>query len=611
MDEVAVQLAHDLGMLEHDLGHVRPGLEVAPPLELEQIALGADHRPRRQPLEQPGPIFRHVVLPQRWLDRLGGRCAACLSGRAPPACNPPAFRRAGGGAALAGGFGIRRGRRGQRRRAPPRSPRDRAAGRAGASRALPPSPRTWAARRAAAAADHARPGIARQAGVGGHDLGRAVVVDLALAVLRARRSCPWRRSARPAPRRASGRARSRPAAPGRSRSWRRTRPAAPARPRAGRSPRSGSAPSWCGRGCRRSWSRRSAARSARRRRPRPRAPPRPRWSRSTADRSRLRRALPPARRTPPRPSAWSSAPIGAKISPVGPIEPATSTGRPAASATARASRAAARFSSATRPSAPCSIRRAAVAAEAVGQDQIRAGLDEALVHRLHARRPARGSRAPASPRSPALARTGWCPWRRRRAGRAWWPAARAADRASARPPGSAALVGSRRRGRLSAALVRPTRAPAQAQLNDRHALGVARRPARPRSRRACACSRRTVPWPGPAGTRRCRGGDVAHPAGPFEEHRNGQGCTRSRRPVAGIAALAAAGASDAGSQSLRRVLGERGSAGRGCSCRVPDWSGRRPAAHRCGASGRPRPPGQTPSNGVHVPAGFCGPRISD
>ena len=30
-------------MLEHDLGHERPGLQVAAPLELEQVALGADH----------------------------------------------------------------------------------------------------------------------------------------------------------------------------------------------------------------------------------------------------------------------------------------------------------------------------------------------------------------------------------------------------------------------------------------------------------------------------------------------------------------------------------------------------------------------------------------
>ena len=45
-------------------------------------------------------------------------------------------------------------------------------------------------------------------------------------------------------------------------------------------------------------------------------------------------------------------------SPVGPIEPPTSTGRSASSAASRATLAAARFSSATRPCALCSFSRA-------------------------------------------------------------------------------------------------------------------------------------------------------------------------------------------------------------------------------------------------------------
>ena len=39
--ELAVELAHRLGVVEHDLRDERAGLEVAAPLELEQVALGA------------------------------------------------------------------------------------------------------------------------------------------------------------------------------------------------------------------------------------------------------------------------------------------------------------------------------------------------------------------------------------------------------------------------------------------------------------------------------------------------------------------------------------------------------------------------------------------
>ena len=46
MDEIAMQLRHDFRMLEHDLGHEGAGLQVAAPLELEHVALGADDRAR-------------------------------------------------------------------------------------------------------------------------------------------------------------------------------------------------------------------------------------------------------------------------------------------------------------------------------------------------------------------------------------------------------------------------------------------------------------------------------------------------------------------------------------------------------------------------------------
>ena len=55
VNELAVQPGDELGMLEHDLGHVGAGLQIAAPLELEQIALGADHRSLVEPFEQPLP----------------------------------------------------------------------------------------------------------------------------------------------------------------------------------------------------------------------------------------------------------------------------------------------------------------------------------------------------------------------------------------------------------------------------------------------------------------------------------------------------------------------------------------------------------------------------
>src|SRR5438132_14400730 len=49
VDEIAVQLRHDLGMVEDGFGRERARLHVATPLELEEIALGADHRALVEP----------------------------------------------------------------------------------------------------------------------------------------------------------------------------------------------------------------------------------------------------------------------------------------------------------------------------------------------------------------------------------------------------------------------------------------------------------------------------------------------------------------------------------------------------------------------------------
>ena len=42
--ELPVELRHDVGVVQHHLGHVRAGLQVAPPFELEQVALRAEDR---------------------------------------------------------------------------------------------------------------------------------------------------------------------------------------------------------------------------------------------------------------------------------------------------------------------------------------------------------------------------------------------------------------------------------------------------------------------------------------------------------------------------------------------------------------------------------------
>jgi hypothetical protein len=57
--ELAVEALDDLRMLEHDLGDERPGLQVAPPLALEEVAFGAHDRAAAQQVEQ----IRHAVPP--------------------------------------------------------------------------------------------------------------------------------------------------------------------------------------------------------------------------------------------------------------------------------------------------------------------------------------------------------------------------------------------------------------------------------------------------------------------------------------------------------------------------------------------------------------------
>ena len=162
------------------------------------------------------------------------------------------------------------------------------------------------------------------------------------------------------------------------------------------------------------------------RRPRRPRPPRPRtWSRSTARRRRPRPAPAPARRRRRRPRPWSWRPAARRARRSGPIEPATSTGRPAASATPRATAAAARVELADPVLRLVQLQPLAGAAEAVGQDDVGAGRRRS---RDAPRRPARDaarSRAPGCRRWRGRARTGPCPCHRRPAAPAAPPAATA------------------------------------------------------------------------------------------------------------------------------------------------------------------------------------------
>ena len=62
-----MQLAHRTGEVQHDLGHVRAGLDVAAPFQLEDVALGPqDHAGGQPGLDAAG----HDATPPR------GACAA-------------------------------------------------------------------------------------------------------------------------------------------------------------------------------------------------------------------------------------------------------------------------------------------------------------------------------------------------------------------------------------------------------------------------------------------------------------------------------------------------------------------------------------------------------
>src|SRR5262249_28041014 len=65
VDEIAVELRDDFRVLEHDLGDESAGLQVAAPLEPEDIACGADHRAFVEAVEEGGSRRRrrgHGVL---------------------------------------------------------------------------------------------------------------------------------------------------------------------------------------------------------------------------------------------------------------------------------------------------------------------------------------------------------------------------------------------------------------------------------------------------------------------------------------------------------------------------------------------------------------------
>src|SRR5919199_357162 len=58
--ELAVQLADRLRLVEDHLGHIGAGLDVAAPLQLEDVALGADDDALSEPLFQ-GPLRRTAM----------------------------------------------------------------------------------------------------------------------------------------------------------------------------------------------------------------------------------------------------------------------------------------------------------------------------------------------------------------------------------------------------------------------------------------------------------------------------------------------------------------------------------------------------------------------
>ena len=316
------------------------------------------------------------------------------------------------------------------------------------------------------------------------------------------RSCPWRRSCRRHLRRAPDRARSRPAEPGRSRSWRRTPPGARRGARAGASPRRRSRPSWCDRGYRRSWSRPSAGRCARRR-------PSRRQLLAAEMVSIHSTSQPPSARasacwrTPPA-ACRSRGPDGA-VRRSAPSSPPPTGRRPIGDRTAR--RAAARLSAPTCACTPCRLRRKRLAPKLLVRMRSEPASTKLLVHRAHALRllqvPQLGRCAsleaereqagahgavgehhgPASEQS--AERIGHGPGAGTRSGCAAAP-----------PPASRPAVG------CAGPPGRP--APRPQVLHDRQALGIVRGwPAGDLVQRAHAAGR-TDPRSDPAGTRRCR-----------------------------------------------------------------------------------------------------------
>ena len=87
VDELAVQLRHQLGVLEHDLGHERPRLQVAAPLEFEEVALGADDGALRETIEESAHAPR---LTTRVADPATSPAAAPTARRAARATSAPA-----------------------------------------------------------------------------------------------------------------------------------------------------------------------------------------------------------------------------------------------------------------------------------------------------------------------------------------------------------------------------------------------------------------------------------------------------------------------------------------------------------------------------------------
>jgi len=63
--EIPMQRLDEVGMLEHDLRHIRPGLEISASLELEQVTFRADDRTGLEPFEQPGGLPRALRFRRR------------------------------------------------------------------------------------------------------------------------------------------------------------------------------------------------------------------------------------------------------------------------------------------------------------------------------------------------------------------------------------------------------------------------------------------------------------------------------------------------------------------------------------------------------------------